>query len=230
MFWRKECLELTYHSCDPQRGVQTISVVPKTFREKASWLAVAITFWRWAGFVAFAFHALSIVGADIVAAGGVNITGITRLDPLNTLMNAAGAFQTVGVMQFILALLAGAHALPFGSDRFWSEAAGTVTAWGVLRGAYATAWMGGLLVMGNSKALLGADLQAIFLVLCAAKAGCMLMSEGACTPGCGARNPVRRVFQQLEGVYYVAPAGEYEWRRSGNHQRAHDRSHDMSDA
>ena len=204
-FWRPECLQLVYHNLDPARGVHTMSHVDKTFREKASWPAISLSFWRWLAFLAVSFHALVGIGAEIVAAGGVNITGIVKLNPLKALVAASYCFITVGIMQFLLCIISGWHAMPFGSDSFSRDAARTVSLWGFVKLLYSLGWLGGLVFIGNAKALIGSDLTAIWLILVAAKAGVMVIAEGAFMPaGCSRRNPLRRIVQDLEGVYFVS--------------------------
>jgi hypothetical protein len=46
MFWSPKCLAINYHSLDQEAGVQTVRRIPKTFREKSSYLALLLSFWR----------------------------------------------------------------------------------------------------------------------------------------------------------------------------------------
>lgn len=213
LFWRPACLGLNYHSCDPAHGVHTLTDAPKSFREHASWPAVALTFWRWLTLLAVAYHGCVEVGRGIVAAGGVNITGLLRLSPLPALAHAARCFQTLASMQLLLAAVAGWHALPWGSDAFGRDvAASGVSPFAAVKGLYALGWAGGLVLIGNAPALLGTDLTVIYLILVAAKVGTLALAGGAldvCGCACGARSgasPVTRLFRQLEGVYYVSPS------------------------
>lgn len=45
-FWKAEALQYTWHSLDAEAGCNKLPPVRKTFREKASWLAVILSFWR----------------------------------------------------------------------------------------------------------------------------------------------------------------------------------------
>jgi hypothetical protein len=84
-FWNTDCLRVSYHKTDPDPAFnlttalfeqnETGYIVRKTFRESASWLNIALSFWRWWAFLAVLFHACSLAAADVVAAGGINITG-----------------------------------------------------------------------------------------------------------------------------------------------------------
>ncbi len=47
MFWSPKCLAINYHTLDQEAGIQTIPRIPKTFREKSSYLAILLSFWRW---------------------------------------------------------------------------------------------------------------------------------------------------------------------------------------
>jgi hypothetical protein len=193
--------------------VHTLVDVPKSYREHASWPAVALTFWRWLTLVAVAYHACIEVGRDIVAAGGVNVVGLLRLAPLPSLSHAARCFQTLAGMQLLLVAVAGWHALPFGSDAFARDAASVVSPFGAVKAVYAAGWAGGLVFIGNAPSLLGTDLTVVYLILVAAKAGTLALAGGAldawCGPCCGraaGASPVTRLFRQLEGVYYVSPS------------------------
>jgi hypothetical protein len=46
LFWEPDMLNVTYHNCDPEAGLGTLTRIPKTFREKSSYMAVAMSFWR----------------------------------------------------------------------------------------------------------------------------------------------------------------------------------------
>jgi len=45
-FWEPACLAYTYHTLDPEAGVGTIPPIRKTFREKSSYTAIILSFWR----------------------------------------------------------------------------------------------------------------------------------------------------------------------------------------
>ena len=45
-FWLPSCLSLTYHCCDPVYGIHMLPRVTKTFREKASYIAIVLSCWR----------------------------------------------------------------------------------------------------------------------------------------------------------------------------------------
>lgn len=60
---------------------KSVPMIQKTFREKASWAAIILSFFRWYAFQAIMFHALFLGAWDIVAEDGVNILGIVNVDP-----------------------------------------------------------------------------------------------------------------------------------------------------
>jgi hypothetical protein len=192
-FWSPACLAWGYHSLDDEMGIAaSIPHIRKTFREKASWSAVLLSVWRWAAFQAVLFHFLFLVAWEIVKAGGVNILGIAQIDIVTTLLRATGAFETLGYTHLLLCVTSAAHAIPFGSPRFLAEFFPLLTFRNVLKGAYALAWTGVLVVAANGKALLGADLLGgpAWLGIVGARALCILVAEGIFSPcGCRRTNP-----------------------------------------
>ena len=82
--------------------MHTLPRITKSFREKSSYVAILLSCWRWWEFLIVLFHALLVVSADIVAAGGLNITGIVDIDPVATLIHLTACFMTVGVTRLLL--------------------------------------------------------------------------------------------------------------------------------
>ncbi len=67
---------------------------------------------RFYAFLAVLLHALIVVANDIVAAGGLNITGAVLLNPVRTIINLTACFVTFGFTHLILAALSAVHAMP----------------------------------------------------------------------------------------------------------------------
>ena len=182
-FWTPACLDWSYHTLD----AKCIGVVAKTFRERASWAAVLLAFFRWFAFQAVLLHALYLVAWDIVAAGGLNLSGLGLIDVAQTAISATGCFETLAIMQLLRVMLVAAQAAPPASGgRFFADVAPLVTPRAVARLVYALVWAGVIIVVANSALLLGTDLSRgpIWLGIVCARLLCILVGEGLLAPLC----------------------------------------------
>ena len=189
--------------------MQTV-VFAKTFYERSGWISILLSFWRWWSFLAVNFTAVSGIARAVVDAGGINLTGIVRVDPVKAAVNATGCFVTLGVANLALVLVAGIHgAPPVRTPAFGRRVLRTgCTGLNAAKAAYALAWAGGLVVLYFSKALLGVELfgtPAWFAVV-GAKAVCVLLAETRVDACCGRGGRwLRRTFLHLERVYVTTP-------------------------
>ena len=112
LFWRPEALGWAYHCLDNGAAScfrASLPGVAKSFRERASWAALLLSFWRWFAFQAVLFHALYAVAWDIAAAGGVNLLGVAQLNFAAAAVDATGCFETLAVCHMLKCLVAAAH-------------------------------------------------------------------------------------------------------------------------
>jgi hypothetical protein len=105
-------LKLTWHNRDPECGIQKLTTIPKTFREKSSYAAIILSFWRWVAFLIVLFRALLVVAEEIADSGGTNLTGIVNLDPTKALIHLTICFETLAYLHLAHAFLAFIHAMP----------------------------------------------------------------------------------------------------------------------
>lgn len=190
-------------------GVHTL-VFGKTFFERSGYIAIALTFWRWWTFLAVLFTAISGIARAVVDAGGINITGIVKVNPVAAAVNATGCFVTLAACNLLLVVISGIHGFPPSrSPRFMHHAATIGFTWlNLAKLAYNAAWAGGLFVLYESKALLGTQLfgTPIWFAVIGVKLLCVLLAETRVDALCGrAGRPLRRAFLHLERVYITTP-------------------------
>ena len=222
-FWHAECLRVAWHAEDAAAGVHTL-VFRKTFFERSGYLSVALAFWRWWAFLAVMFTAVSGVARAIVDAGGINLTGIARVNPVAAGVNATACFLTLAYAHTALVLLSGVHGAPPARTPGCARRAVALgcTALNAAKLAYSLAWSAGLSVLFFSPALLGGRPlfgTPVWFAAVGAKAGCVLLAETRVdalpcwrAPCCGRRGgraagrALRRLAVQLERVYVTTPA------------------------
>ena len=180
-FWTHRCLAVAPHTQCPARLHLTTALggpsAPKTFREVASWATILLLFFRWFSVQAVAFHAIFAIAWEIVAKGGLNLTGLVLVNPLVLVLAASDAAQTAAWAHLLLLLMAAAHSSP---PRKFGPA--------FARAAYGIAWSGTLIVAANAKMLFNLNLfrGPVWLAIVGARLLFYVISEGALGPcGCG---------------------------------------------
>lgn len=219
IFWKPECLTFAYHCLDTEKGLrQSIPIIFKSFREKATWVAVILSFWRYFAFEAVLFHALFAVATVIVGAGGINLLGIAKASPITMIIEATACFETVVIAHLLRLFISGTHNLPsFGSERFLQSMSSAFSIKTVLKFCWAVSWCGVVLILASSKAILGTNLFGgpIWFAVIGIKFLCILAGEGLLSPfGLleGNRSlPVKIVkllfkfLREMEAIYDSAP-------------------------
>jgi hypothetical protein len=219
LFWKPECLSFAYHCLDTEKGLrQSIPTIPKSFREKASWAAVILSFWRYFAFEAVLFHALFAVATVIVGSGGINLLGILKADPITMLIEATACFETVVIAHLLRIAISGFHHMPpVGSERFLQSLPSGLSILAIIKLIWALFWAGAILVIASSRTLLGVNLFGgpIWFLLIGVKLICIMAGEGMFSPfglldgGCSLPIQVFKsivgFLREMEAVYDSAP-------------------------
>ena len=146
----------------------------------------------------------------MVTAGGINLTGIVRVDPVAAAINSTSAFVTVGFTHLALVLISAVHGFPPMRTTHFARHAARIgcTMLNFVKLAYALAWAGGLYVLYDSKNLLGIQLfgTPIWFAVIGVKALCILLAETRIDAGLGCLGRrLRKTFLHLERVYITTP-------------------------
>lgn len=230
IFWDAKCLTFAYHCLDTEKGLrQSIPTIVKTFREKSTWIAVILSFWRYFAFEAVLFHALFAISTVIVGAGGINLLGIIKASPITMIIESTACFETVVIAHLLRIFICGTHNMPsFGSERYFQSLLSIFSLMSTLKLVWALAWAGIILVLASSKTILGVNLfgTPIWFAVISAKLLCIIAGEGLFSPfgilegNCSL--PVKLVklmlkfLREMEAVYDSAPISAVFFQSSSN--------------
>ena len=176
--------------------------------------AVLLGVWRWAALLATLFHALVVIANAIVVSGGNDVTGVVRLPLVGTLVDLTAALVSLCAVQAAVTLVGALHEMPMPSALIGS--------WTVVKCVYSFTWLAVVVVVCNSKELLGVQLFGgpVWWCVVGARAFPLLLAEGVFSPlGCTRGNPLRRLAAELEHAQFTtgsAPgdADVVSWRHT----------------